>query len=277
MDSVITIWKIVTDILSGKMAGKSFIMTTGTHRRNIGLDRELSVISAIILNHREAVLKVSQIKLFPAIPPLLNILSGIAVLAALILTLNARIAEGADGVDRIQKAYEGIRDLRGSFTQKSTIKDLKKTETYRGEFFLKPPMRMKWSYRGKDAQDLTINKDTVLIYKKSDNQAFRGRFDKATYGQSPVALLGGFGSVRDEFNVTPKGDVLILKPKKPMGAVTSVIVTLADEGFPIRSFVINDTYGNIVEIELRDIQTNSGIKDNTFELTLPKGVNVMEQ
>lgn len=183
----------------------------------------------------------------------------------------------ADGVDRIQKAYEGIKDLRGSFTQKSTIKDLKKTETYRGEFFIKPPMRMKWSYRGKEPQDLIINNDTVLIHKKNDKQAFRGRFDRATYGQSPVALLGGFGSVRDEFNVTPKRDVLILKPKKPMGAVTSIIVTLSEQGFPIRSFVINDTYGNIVEIELRDVQANTGIKDNTFDLTLPKGVNVMEQ
>jgi len=136
---------------------------------------------------------------------------------------------------------------------------------------------MKWSYRGKESQDLIINGDTVLIYKKSDNQAFRGRFDRATYGQSPVALLGGFGSIREEFEVTRKGDVLTLKPRRPMGAVTSVRLTLSEEGFPIRSFAINDSYGNVVEIELRDVRTNTGLSDNIFDLTLPKGVHVMEQ
>ncbi|MDA8104057.1 MAG: outer membrane lipoprotein carrier protein LolA, partial [Nitrospiraceae bacterium] len=70
------------------------------------------------------------------------------------------------GIARIQKAYESIKDLKGSFVQKSLIKDLDKTETYRGEFFIKPPLKMKWVYAGKNAQSLTIRDDTVLIYKK---------------------------------------------------------------------------------------------------------------
>jgi outer membrane lipoprotein carrier protein len=187
-------------------------------------------------------------------------------------------ASGPDeNIAKIQKAYEGIRDLKGSFVQKSVIKDLDRTETYRGEFFIKRPMKMKWLYTGKTAQDLIINGDTVLIYKRGDKQAYKSRFDRQTYGQTPVALLSGFGNVKEEFDVSGKGDTLVLKPKKPMGNVTTIKVVLSDNGFPIRSFVINDTRGNVIEIALKDVKINTGLKDSLFDQALPKGVNVFEQ
>ncbi len=180
-------------------------------------------------------------------------------------------------IARIQKAYENIKDLKGSFVQKSTIKDLGKTETYKGTFFIKPPLKMKWEYKGKTAQDLTINNDTVLIYKKGERQAYKSKFDRQTYGQTPVALLGGFGNIRDEFFASAKEDSIILKPKKPMGNVTSIRIRTSEEGFPIRSFTINDSHSNVIEIEISDVKTNTGLKDSLFDLSLPKEVNVFEQ
>ncbi len=182
-----------------------------------------------------------------------------------------------DNIAKIQKAYEEIKDLKGSFVQKSIIKDLNKTEIYKGEFFIKPPLKMKWIYKGKTAQDLIINNDTVLIIKKAENQAYKSKFDRSTYGQTPVALLSGFGNVKEEFNVSGKGETLILKPKKPMGNVTSIAIVVSDSEFPIRSFTINDTYSNVIEIVLKDVKINTGLKDSLFDLTLPKGVNLFEQ
>ncbi len=187
-------------------------------------------------------------------------------------------ASGPDeNVAKIQKTYEGIRDLKGYFVQKSVIKDLDRTETYRGEFFIKRPMKMKWMYTGKTAQDLIINGDTVLIYKKGDKQAYKSRFDRSTYGQTPVALLSGFGNIKEEFNVSGGGDTIVLKPKKPMGNVAAIKVILSGGAFPIRSFIIDDNRGNVVEIRLKDVRLNTGLKDSFFDLALPKGVNVFEQ
>jgi chaperone LolA len=182
-----------------------------------------------------------------------------------------------DNIARIQKAYEGIKDLQGSFFQKSVIRDLDRTETYQGDFFIKPPLKMKWIYKGKTAQDLIINNDTVLIVKKGENQAYKSRFDKQTYGQTPVALLSGFGNIREEFTVSGRDDTLTLTPKKPMGNVTSIRITLSDAAFPIRSFVITDTYSNEIHIELKNVKINTGLKDSLFDLTLPKGMHVFEQ
>jgi chaperone LolA len=204
----------------------------------------------------------------------------IAALALLACFFAASLPARADvntEIARIQKAYETIKDLRGSFVQKSVIRDLDKTESYKGQFFVKPPMKMKWVYAGKDAQSLTIRGDTVLIYKEAEQQAYKSRFDRQTYGQTPVALLSGFGNIREEFSVSAEGDWLVLKPKRPMGNVTFIKVELSDKGFPIRGFEIHDSHSNVIEIELRDIRTNTGLKDSLFDLSLPKGVNVFEQ
>ncbi len=209
----------------------------------------------------------------------LNILAAAAFLFSwfYVIASPVRAADVNAEIARIQKAYETIKDLKGSFTQKSVIRDLDKTETYRGEFYIKPPLKMKWIYGGKNAQSLTIRDDTVLIYKKAENQAYKSRFDRQTYGQTPVALLSGFGNIREEFAVSGRGDSLVLKPKKPMGNVTFIKITLSGDGFPIRGFEIHDSYSNVISIEISGVQINTGVRDSLFDLTVPKGVNVFEQ
>ena len=181
-----------------------------------------------------------------------------------------------DKIEKIQKAYENIKDMKGAFTQKNTIKDLKQTDTYKGEFFIRQPLRMKWLYTGKAAQDIYIGNNIVMIYKKGDKQAYKGKFDKETYGQTPVALLSGFGNIRQEFNISGRGNSLLLTPKKNLGSITSISITVSDDDFPIRSFTIQDGASNVIEIALRDVKINTGLKDSIFEFSLPKGVNVYE-
>lgn len=202
----------------------------------------------------------------------------VAVLLALFVMKGAvRGSELEDKISRLQKAYEGVTDIRGSFIQKSTIKDLKRTDTYKGDFFIKPPLKMKWVYGGNAAQDIIVNNDAVLIYKKSENQAYRARFDKETYGQTPVALLGGLGRISDEFTITARGDELLLKPRKTMGTITSIRMALSGEGFPVRSFTIYDSRSNVIEVELKEIRVNTGLKDSIFDLSVPKGVSIFDQ
>ncbi len=202
------------------------------------------------------------------------------MLVFVILSLTSAFSHAAgtdDAVSRIQKAYEGIKDMKGTFVQKNVIKDLNKTDTYNGEFFIKRPLKMKWAYKGKASQDLLISNDTVVIYKKGDNQAYRSKFNKETYGQSPVVLLTGMGNIKEEFTITGTEKALTLKPKKSMAGIVSIILHLSDTDFPIKGFTIQDGRSNVVEIELKDIKINTNIKDSLFDLHLPKGVSVYDQ
>ncbi|MBI5212377.1 MAG: outer membrane lipoprotein carrier protein LolA [Nitrospirae bacterium] len=181
-----------------------------------------------------------------------------------------------DQVEKIQKAYENIKDIRGNFIQKSHIKDLKRTDTYKGEFFIKS-QKMRWEYKGDKPQAVYINGDDIIIYQKKERQAFKAKFDRATYGQSPIALLGGFGNIDNEFNVSTKNDKLILKPKKPMGNISHIELLPSDGEFPIESLTIIDTLSNRVEIHLKDVKINTDLKDKIFEFSPPEGVNILQQ
>lgn len=201
----------------------------------------------------------------------------VVLLVLFVMNGTVRGSDLEDKISRLQKAYEGVTDIRGSFIQKSTIKDLKRTDTYKGEFFIKPPLKMKWVYRGNAAQDIIVNNEAILIYKKGENQAYRARFDKETYGQTPVALLGGLGKISEEFTITAKGDELLLKPRKTMGMINSIRMVLSGERFPVRSFTIYDSRSNVIEIELKEVRVNTGLKDSLFDLSVPKGVNIFDQ
>ncbi|MBF0506158.1 MAG: outer membrane lipoprotein carrier protein LolA [Nitrospirae bacterium] len=183
----------------------------------------------------------------------------------------------ADGeVARIQKAYENIKDVRGDFVQKGYIRDLKRTDTYSGQFFIKPP-KIKWEFRGDKPQVVYVNGEDLLIYQKKEKQVFRTKFDRATYGQAPIALLGGFGDINKEFDASMKKGRLILKPKKRMGSVTEIEITLSDGVFPIEQLTVLDTASNRIDITLKNVRVNTGLGEKIFEFTPPEGVTVIQQ
>jgi outer membrane lipoprotein-sorting protein len=179
-------------------------------------------------------------------------------------------------IQKIQKSYESIKDIRGNFIQKSSIKDLKRTDTYKGQFFVKIPKKLRWEYQGEVPQEVFINNDQILIYQKKGEQAFKSKFDWNTYGQAPIALLNGFGKIQDEFSVSQKNGNLMLKPKKTMGGILSVEIVLSEGGFPISSFTIRDSHSNKIEIILTDIKINTDLKDTLFGPSLPKDIKIYE-
>ncbi len=186
-----------------------------------------------------------------------------------------RASQAEDEVAKIQRAYETIKDVSGTFVQKSFIKDLKRTETYRGQFSIKAS-KMKWEYKGDKPQVVYINGDDIIIYQKKENQVFKAKFDKSTYGQAPIALLGGLGDITKEFDVSMRNGKLLLKPKNPMGNVASVELTLSGEEFPIASLTVIDTLSNTIDIRLKDVRVNTGLKNSVFEFTPPKGVTTIQ-
>lgn len=177
---------------------------------------------------------------------------------------------------RIQKAYEGFKDITGSFIQKSHIKDLKRTDTYKGRFYIKAS-KFRWEYIGDKPQTIYISKDTLIIYQKIEKQAYISKFDRSVYGQSPIVLLGGLGDIRRDFDISLKDGRLILKPKSQMGNISLLEVIPSEDEFPVKSLTIVDIQSNRTHIEFRDVKVNTGIRDSLFEFSPPEGVTVIRQ
>jgi outer membrane lipoprotein carrier protein len=182
-----------------------------------------------------------------------------------------------DVVNRIQKEHELIRDMSGRFVQKSYIKDLEETMEFKGTFFLKKPEKMMWEYAEPRDEKVVIKDKETFIYKKSQNQVIRTKFSEESYSQVPIAMLESFDNIRNDFNISmPEKNALQLIPKKKIGHIKSVIMETSKHGFPIQMFTILDTYGNIIMIELKDIKTNPGLKDELFDFKIPDGAEVFD-
>jgi outer membrane lipoprotein-sorting protein len=121
-----------------------------------------------------------------------------------------------------------------------------------------------------------IKDEEILIYQKREKQAFRGRFSRETYGQAPIALLGGLLNIEKEFDVSLKDRRIVLKPRRPMGAILSIEITPSEGNFPIEALSIVDRHSNRIEITLRNVVINSGVQDSSFDIILPRDVNVYD-
>jgi outer membrane lipoprotein carrier protein len=206
-----------------------------------------------------------------------TILSFFTLITLLVFTYSALSASSVDEeIQKIQKAYENIRDIKGNFVQKSYIKDLKRTDTYRGQFFIKIPKKLKWEYKGEVPQEIFVNNDEIIVYQQKEKQAFKGKFDWKTYGQAPIALLSGFGRIQEEFSLSKNDGYLLLKPKNPMGSITSIEIETSKDEFPISSFIIKDSHLNKIEITLRNVKVNTGLTDGLFKPFLPESIKIYE-
>jgi outer membrane lipoprotein carrier protein len=184
--------------------------------------------------------------------------------------------EQVDFVSKIQKAYEGMKDISGSFTQKSYIKDLKRTDNYKGRFSIKPPS-LKWEYAGENGQSIYINHNQVMIYMKKENVVFKSKFERAKYGQTPLALLAGLGNIKKEFEITYEAeDKVTLIPRTPMGNVERIELKAAESGFPIKMLSLIDNQKNRVDITLSDVKLNSGLPDSLFKFSPPKNAAILD-
>lgn len=201
----------------------------------------------------------------------------IKIAPAIFMLFSFKAAYCADlTAEKIQKAYEGIKDIKGKFIQKSHIKDLDRTDTFNGTFMIKVPSKMRWQYQGYKSDEVIINNDEMVVYQKKEKQAFKSRFERNTYGQSPIALLSGFGNILQEFEVALSGGKLVLKPRKSMNGIVSIEISPSEGEFPIGSMTITDRRSNRIEITLKDIMLNSGIKDTAFDFSLPRGVSMYD-
>ena len=209
-----------------------------------------------------------------------TILSSFVFLTLTVLFISAVTANAAtldETVEMIQKEFKTIKDIKGSFSQTSYIKDLEEKQEFSGTFFLLKPSHMMWEYNKPRDEKVVINDTETWIYKRSQNQVIKTTFSKESYSQVPIAILQSFENIRNDFDITmPEENALQLIPKQKLGFIKTLVIETATDGFPIKMFTIIDTYGNIIMIELKQIKTNLGLGVSTFIFKVPQGAEVFD-
>ena len=202
-------------------------------------------------------------------------MKNLLIILLLFLFANPILAQDT-ALSKLNKAYKNINDASGSFIQTSYIKDLDKTQKFKGRFFIKGD-KIRWQYEGEFPQVIFLNRETLIVYDRKRKQAIQSIFSEEKYGQLPIALLSRMADFEKDFEITEKSEnTLILIPKTKMGNIKKIEITIQDEDFPIKLLKVTDTSANTVRIDFYSVTINKNLKDSIFQFIPKKDDNVLK-
>ncbi|HJV35063.1 outer membrane lipoprotein carrier protein LolA [Geomonas sp.] len=210
-------------------------------------------------------------------------------------------AELSQVVKTLEQGYATLNDLKADFSQRSTIRAMKREEKGGGELFIKKGSARDAMFRfnyTKPKQQIVSNGKKVWYYLPDQKQVMVMDISQM-FEEGNVALnyLAGLGHVSKDFSITfadkprdAQGNyVLELTPKKKSPALAklqlvieaSAVEQLISHGqpstpFPIVSSTVFDQGGNTTRIDYSNVKTNKGMDSSKFTFKIPAGVEVVK-
>jgi outer membrane lipoprotein carrier protein len=187
-------------------------------------------------------------------------------------------------IDNVQREYEKTNDIRAMFVQISFNKSLNQTKESQGIVYFKKPGKMRWEYTTPEQQVLVSDGKTMWYYVPEDQQVIVQDAEQAYGSKTPITFLSGMGKLQNDFymKLLPADGKtneykLELLPKQPQSDLAKLILTVDPATYRIVHTAIYDPYGNLTDVYLKDIQTNSSPLDTLFQFDIPEGVDVIRQ
>ena len=179
---------------------------------------------------------------------------------------------------RIEEHHQKTRDLVARFTQTYRSGLIGRESVERGRLSLKRPGQMRWEYEAPEKKTFVSDGHRFFFYVPADRQVIV----KQQGGEHslPSQLLSG-GQILESFAVSlepAKAEGLLrlrLVPRHDDPEVAEAFLVVDAEA-RIRSVEIKDAQGSHSRFDFADVKENVGLKDDVFEFTMPKGVEVIE-
>ena len=202
---------------------------------------------------------------------------ALAWLACALLSA-APVAARADAVDALKSFVQDVKTGRATFTQTVTSPDGGKTKTSSGSFEFARPDRFRFAYTKPFEQLIVADGQKVWIYDADLNQVSARKFSQAL-GTTPAALLAG-GDLARDFDVIaePSKDGLDwakATPKAKDGAFESMRIGF--KGKQLMAVEITDSFAQRSRLTFAQFAPNVELSPQSFQFTVPKGADVLEQ
>lgn len=184
----------------------------------------------------------------------------------------------ADAVDALKSFVQEVKTGRAAFTQTVTSPDGGKTKTSSGSFEFSRPDRFRFAYTKPFEQLIVADGQKVWIYDADLNQVSSRKFSQAL-GATPAALLAG-GDLARDFDVTaePSKDGLDwakATPKAKDGAFESMRIGF--KGKQLVAVEITDSFAQRSRLTFAQFTANVDLPAQSFQFSVPKGADVLEQ
>jgi len=189
-------------------------------------------------------------------------------------------------IDKVQQRFQTTSSFKANFTQWAYLDALDTSEASSGVLRFLKPGRMRWEYAEPEVQDFVLKGSEVIFYQPRDNQALVRRVEDVLLSDLPLAFILGAGKLQESFHgeaVCRFNDsaqnywVLELTPSKSSGDKSiRRLAMLLDEKGGIFGALVVDLNNNKTYVNFKDVVINpSEITEKTFELELPKGVDIL--
>ena len=200
----------------------------------------------------------------------------IAAALTLALASTAAAPEAPALAGKVQAYYEKTKDFAANFVQTYTYSAAGRSQTSRGTLRVKKPGKLRWDYLDPSKKTIVVNGARLVQYEPEENQAFVDEHFDASAMSAAVTFLLGKGKLAREFELSAEAaNRLVLTPRKPDARVDRVVLTVSDSGEVTDTRVV-DGSGNVNEVEFQKLQRNVGLKDDVFDLELPKDVHLVK-
>ncbi len=211
------------------------------------------------------------------------------VVLAVVLCIGLRPAESGPPVDpikdlvkKIEARYQKTTDLTAEFTQTTAVRGFAAPIKSSGRVYLKRPGKLRWDYLDPTLEQIFVDNDRVQFYIPEHKQVMNGQLSKMANSQAPLQLLQGIGRLDDHYVVTAEGTkgiggLPVLSLRLPEGGPDEprIVVEVDAATHYLRRVELHDVNGNVSTFVFSGVKANTGLKDDVFTFTVPKGVEVI--
>lgn len=217
--------------------------------------------------------------------------SAWAATAALFLFLAALSAEvGAEEPGealllKVARKYAAARTFSANFRQEVPLQNLGIVRKASGQVYFERPLKMRWDYRGDDAQIFLADGEHLYFRPSDSPQVFRRKIDeKALGGKVPLLLLFGKGEITEFFRVDEavarKGNEETALRLIPRGGgapeVRRIDLVVGNADLLVREVHIYDRMGGANHLYLEKTVLDPALSPRWFRFQKPSGVEVVD-
>jgi outer membrane lipoprotein carrier protein len=214
------------------------------------------------------------------------------VIAITVLGLGLAVAASAGAASdevaqisaRVQKAYEGAKDLSATFTQQTMLKSAagRPGRKVSGRLFFKKPGMMRWEFT--EGMLFVSDGKTLWQYDEEEEEVIVNRFGD-TSSVTALNFLAGMGSLTRDFDVAraaPKGEkpdrgkFLSLTPKGEDVQLQKIVLVVSPKTWLAEEVYLTDQLGNETHLVFQDVKVNKGLKKDRFVFVPPEGTSVID-
>ena len=182
-------------------------------------------------------------------------------------------------INKLQKVYNSAVDFSANFGQKTFNRTLNKWVDASGKVYFKKKGKMRWEYKGDNAQLIVSDGVTMWIYQPEAKQVLVSNI-RSSLSKTPANFLEGIGRLKEDFNYKllklkdyPNNKYYSVEfiPKEKNPNLSRMIIIMKKNNFNIVEIRTFDFFHNENRISFSGSKINSKLSDKIFSFKPPKG------